>query len=178
MITINTRAEARAFLNAVLKSCKGYDRGPLSWTNTDRKFSFWVTNGKFGAQIEALGVDSTEQTTRRGVPYAAIKDLVSTLAASDKRTGYDLSEDLRAISDDDFPPLGKVMELVLAKPEISGMDLDLSQVARLAPLLELRDGTKFPAKVTVKMSGKVNDWALEVRASPDFHAVVMGTKRL
>ena len=178
MITINTRAEARAFLNAVLKSCKGYDRGPLSWTNTDRKFSFWVTNGKFGAQIEALGVDSTEQTTRRGVPYAAIKDLVSTLAASDKRTGYDLSEDLRAISDDDFPPLGKVMELVLAKPEISGMDLDLSQVARLAPLLELRDGTKFPANVTITMRGEVDDWALEARASTDFHAVVMGTKRL
>lgn len=185
IIEIQTASDARKLLLALVTlASPGASKLPLPFppiraTPVPTGVRFDVTQGEHACtvQVDNAGAD------RDGVLLFSadqIKALASTLAATDKRLGFDLWGALRAAHapapDWYFPPFEKVVDLRRAEATVEWACFDLGLLARLKPILDLT--TSIPparSRVAALELRPVKDGVI-IEAGP-VRGVMMGCKR-
>lgn len=180
IIEISTASDARKLLLALVALTVKVSKLPLPYppiraTPVPTGVRFDVTQGEHACAVQ---VDNVGRDLGAGPLLFSsdqIKALASTLAATDKRPGFDLWSALRAAHapapDWYFPPFEKVVDLQRAEATVEWACFDLGLLARLKPILDLKTSIP-PARILLR---PVKDGVI-IEAGP-VRGVVMGCKR-
>lgn len=184
IIEIQTASDARKLLLALVTLAFEASKLPLPYppiraTPIPTGVRFDLTQGHYAyeIQVDNAGID------REGVllfTSAQIKALAATLAATDKRPGFDLWGALTAAHapapDWYFPPFEKAVDSLRADATVEWACFDVALLARLKPILDLKTAGpgeyEPPARILLR---PVEDGVI-IEAGP-VRGVVMGCRR-
>lgn len=176
IIEIDTASAARRFFLALLALVKRDTTRPyppFRVVPIPTGLRFDATNGHLAFQIEV----SNAGCDREGVlmfTEGQIKALASTLAATDKRPGFDLwraLEQAHVPTEQVYPPFEKVLELHRAASTNEWGCVDLGKLAQVEGVLKCST-SRFPMTVLLRCTAE----SILVEAGP-VRGVVMGARR-
>lgn len=180
IIAIDTAAQARQLLLAIAGLAHTRSKIPLPFpairaTPTPTGVHFDVTQGQIAIEIDVVNAGAD----RDGVLLLTrdqISGLAATLAATDKRPGFDLWAALQSAAVDTglqpFPPFERVVALNRDAPTVEWACFDLALLGRIEKVLALTTMMDPPARILLRPT----EDSVIVEAGP-VRGVVMGCRR-